>query len=137
MGDSGAASGEWKAGTAPLMPSGYLATSGGIGATTAAAAAAAAGKTADLGAQVAQMPLGEASLPMMSRLGKPGVGSLVSSRGAGVGVGVGVGGGGGGGGIGKRRRWYLGIQSKKEAAHVMTEVWHKLLVVGVADVFLT
>lgn len=28
-----------------------------------------------------------------------------------------------GNGAGKRRRWYLGIQSKKEAAHVMTEVY--------------
>ncbi|CAN0321036.1 unnamed protein product, partial [Hapterophycus canaliculatus] len=27
----------------------------------------------------------------------------------------------------KRRRWYLGIQSRKEAAHVMTEVYRALI----------
>lgn len=47
----------------------------------------------------------------MSRLGRVAAGSI---GGAGVGVGA--------AGTGKRRRWYLGIQSKKEAAHVMTEV---------------
>ncbi|CAN0433212.1 unnamed protein product, partial [Discosporangium mesarthrocarpum] len=30
----------------------------------------------------------------------------------------------------KRRRWYLGIQSKKEPAHVMTEVYRALLQLG-------
>jgi len=31
---------------------------------------------------------------------------------------------------GRRRRWYLGIQSKKEPAHVMTEVYKALAVIG-------
>lgn len=39
---------------------------------------------------------------------------------------------GGGQGPGKRRRWYLGIQSKKEAAHVMTEVWDPVTCAGAA-----
>ncbi|CAN0551693.1 unnamed protein product, partial [Ectocarpus sp. 12 AP-2014] len=30
----------------------------------------------------------------------------------------------------KRRRWYLGIQSKKDPAHVMTEVYRALLQLG-------
>ncbi|CAN0153559.1 unnamed protein product [Ascophyllum nodosum] len=30
----------------------------------------------------------------------------------------------------KRRRWYLGIQSKKEATHVMTEVYRSLIYLG-------
>ncbi|CAM9756267.1 unnamed protein product [Discosporangium mesarthrocarpum] len=37
---------------------------------------------------------------------------------------------GGGKGSSKRRRWYLGIQSKKEAAHVMTEVYRALMQLG-------
>jgi len=32
--------------------------------------------------------------------------------------------------LGRRRRWYLGIQSKKDPAHVMTEVYKALMALG-------
>ena len=59
----------------------------------------------------------------------PGV-PVSSSRGFGGSLGYGYGSGGNGAGSSNaqfsRRRWYLGIQSKKEPAHIMLEVYRAL-----------